>query len=79
VVIGLSPPLTYCAIFSVMSSYVIDLNMCICMRVYSYRSLIVPVCCAAAAEARSPPPPLPTAEPTQFSGLADSPVLFTGR
>jgi len=43
VVIGLSPPLAYCAIFSVISSHVVDLHICICMRVSSYQSLIVPV------------------------------------
>jgi len=54
-VIGLSPPLAYCAIFSVMSSEVVDLHICICMRVSSYQLLIVPVCCAVAAEPHSPP------------------------
>jgi len=44
VVIGLSPPLAYCAIFSVMSSDVVDFHICICMCVPSYQPLIVPVC-----------------------------------
>jgi len=34
VVIGLSSPLVYCAIFSIMSSDVVDLHICICMRVF---------------------------------------------
>jgi len=55
VVIGLWPPLAYCTIFSVMSSDVVDLHICICMFVSSYQLLIVPVCCAAAAKPRSRP------------------------
>jgi len=34
--------LAYCATFIVMSSDVVDLNICICMRASSYQSLIVP-------------------------------------
>jgi len=34
VVIGFSPPLAYCAIFSVMSIAVVDLHSCKCMCVF---------------------------------------------
>jgi len=47
VVIDLSPPFAYCAIFSVMSSDVVDVHICICMRA-SYQPLIVPVYAYAA-------------------------------
>jgi len=32
VLIGSSPPLAYCTIFIVMSSEVVDLHICICIR-----------------------------------------------
>jgi len=44
-VIGLSPSLAYCAIFSIMSSDV-DLHICICMRVTD--SVIDCICVRAA-------------------------------
>jgi len=48
--IGSSPPLAYCFIFIVITSEVVDLHICIC--IYSYQSLFVPVyeqaACAAA-------------------------------
>jgi len=52
VVIGLWPPLAYCAIFSIIFSDDVDLHICTCMHVYSYQSLIVPIRILAAVEAR---------------------------
>jgi len=43
VAIGLLPPLAYCAIFSTISSAVVDLHICICMHASLYEPLIVPV------------------------------------
>jgi len=53
--IALSTAIAYCAILSIISSDVVDLHICICVRVSSYQLLIIPVCCAAATEPRSPP------------------------
>jgi len=58
-----------------MPSGVIDLHICIYMRVSSYQSVnILAQYIDWAAQ-----PAAVAAEPTQFSGLADSPVLLTGR
>jgi len=61
VLIGFSPPLVYCAIFSVLSSAVGDLHICICMRASLYQTLIVPVYAARRV----------ATELTQFTGRVD--------
>jgi len=69
VLVNLSLHIAYCAIFSAMSSAVVDLHICICMRVSSYSYWWLYLC--AAPLRLSHAARRVAAEPTQFSGRVD--------